>query len=280
MSKVSNASPAAAMAAMEAEKVALAAVAARQAMSDRRAAAAAEFATAEARLAELAVAVSTGGPEADFDKAADEVSRLRTRLETYDHQVLPSANRNVEASEAKAAEARRHDAYMRAKQLADAAAAELVAQFPTLAALLTRLQVQLAEAEAAVERVNSDLPHGLPPLLEPEGRVRDQQSRDEEAVDETTVECWAFTTTGARLTDEQVTHVRQHESGGAYLSTDGAMPASASRTAVEKRSFRRVEIHPAQDWRKGGRLGTIDLGFLTVPTANQTRVRFELLPRD
>lgn len=277
MSKVSNGLPATAV---EAEKVALAAIAAQQSMSDRRAAAAAELAKAEARLAELAIAVSAGGPEADFEKAADEVSRLRTRLETYDDQVLPSANRNVEASEARAAEARRHDAYMKAKRLADAAAAELVAQFPTLSALLTRLQAQIAEADAAVERVNSDLPHGMPPLPEPEGRVRDQQSRDEEAVDETTVECWAFTTTGVRLTDEQVAQVRQHEGGGAYLSTDGAMPASASRTAVEKRSFRRVEIHPAQDWRKGGRLGTIDLGSLTVPTANQTRVRFELLPRD
>lgn len=277
MSKVSNGLPATAV---EAEKVALAAIAAQQSMSDRRAAAAAELAKAEARLAELAVAVSAGGPEADFEKAADEVSRLRTRLETYDDQVLPSANRNVEASEARAAEARRHDAYMRAKRLADAAAAELVAQFPTLSALLSRLQAQIAEADAAVERVNSDLPYGMPPLLEPEGRVRDQQSRDEEAVDETTVECWAFTTTGVRLTDEQVAHVCVHEGGGAYLSTDGAMLASASRTAVEKRSFRRVEIHPAQDWRKGGRLGAIDLGFLTVPTANQTRVRFELLPRD
>lgn len=277
MSKVSNGLPATAV---EAEKVALAAIAAQQSMSDRRAAAAAELAKAEARLAELAVAVSAGGPEADFEQAADEVSRLRTRLETYDDQVLPSANRNVEASEARAAEARRHDAYMRAKRLADAAAAELIAQFPTLSALLGRLQAQIAEADAAVERVNSDLPHGMPPLLEPEGRVRDQPSRDEEVIDETTVECWAFTATGVRLTDEQLAQVRQHESGGAYLSTDGALPASANRTAVEKRSFRRVEIHPAQDWRKGGRLGTIDLGFLTVPTASQTRVRFELLPRD
>lgn len=250
-------------------------------MNERREGVAAELAQAEKRLSDAAATMAAGDDGAGFDQATDEITRLRARIETYDEQVLPSAAKNIEAAESEAAEAHRRVVYAKAKQLADAAEAELVATFPKLSETLHRLQTQLSEAEDAVELANKDLPRGLPPISEAEGRVRDQSSREDEAVRESFVECWVYSETGERLPEDRIGDVREDQDGTGHVApASGVLASAATGTKVEKRRFRRVEILPAQSWRRGGRLRSIDLGELRIGAAEPARVRFEPLDQD
>ena len=271
MAKQQTALTAAVKSLEEAERLVCAARAAKQAVIDQRAEAATELTAAEIRLREAADAQVGTGLATALDLATDEITRLRARASTYDAQVIPNAERRVEEAEEAANEARRVVAYAEAKQLADAAADNLVAKFPMLAGLLSELQAELSQAAEAVERTNRDLPHGVAALSDPEGRVRDRRAQEEVVVSRVEATCWAYKSNGQRLSPDQASRVRDRGDGSGVLTSG----APAITTEVEQRVFHRTEIQPAQAWRSGGRLRTVELGELSVATPAAVLVRYE-----
>lgn len=158
----------------------------------------------------------------------DRASALLARLEEH-HAAAVSGE----------AETVRIAAYDAARSARDEAAAAVSAEYPGLVARILELVAVLAEADAAVEAVNADLPAGAEMLLSAEMIARHIPGLPREDISDRTVELWCREGEDRPIPESMQGRVFSQEDGTGYYSTD------TGRHAFVKRRFRRVAYRPA-----------------------------------
>lgn len=173
--------------------------------------------------------------------ARDEAALLLEELE----------QRHATAAAAEAEE-RRELAYAEASKLSAAAARTFAAEYRELAEGFLRLQRTIAEARAAVVRVNGDLPQGCQPLPDPEAVVRDWPYLPRQDLKTTEEGIWSFADQPGSVIAGNAA-ITETGPGKGILSRDGLT------YAVVRRRARRVKYLPSDLSSQGPRLSQMEL---------------------
>lgn len=163
--------------------------------------------------------------------ARDDVVELEAALE--------AVKGRLEQARVEAEEKGRMEAYTRAKAAQQAAADAVLAKYEEAAGVLRSLAKQVAEADAAVEAANRDLPGGVERLLqESEALVRDIPGQPREVVRTDIVELWCGSG-GAPVDDQRAVVSRDGRTGHVTIATGfGSHAVPVHRQTFEKRRVR------------------------------------------
>lgn len=159
---------------------------------------------ARRRLSDLEAKRATVLLEADGKRSAwrAELNDARDGLEDAELLLGELQTRHLAAVEAEA-EAARQQRYDEAKAKADAAVATLRKEYPKAALAIIAVLKVLAEAEAAVDVVNADLPAGAERLRSPESVVRTKPGRADQIIADDVEWLWCGELAIGPLSDEK-----------------------------------------------------------------------------
>jgi hypothetical protein len=159
---------------------------------------------ARRRLSDLEAKRATVLLEADGKRSAwrAELNDARDAVEDAELLLGELRTRHLAAVEGEA-EAARRERYDAARAKADAAVATLRREYPAAARAITAVLKELAEAEAAVDVVNGDLPVGAERLRSPESIVRTKAGRPDQIIADDVVWLWCGEHAIGPLADEK-----------------------------------------------------------------------------
>jgi hypothetical protein len=218
-------------------------------------------ALAEVEAAERAqtIAATADGDAADgvLETATRRLRDARDLVDAFDHRVIPAAEAAVTDAEAALADAEKQVQYVAAEAQAKAARAKLAKDYPDLQRRYTELLELVANADAAIEAANRNLPADAAPLATVEAPVRDHPALPRRIVSDTIQGVWHHQS-GARVIDPSrvVNGKYQHRNSGAvhHLTVDQCQ-------MFDKRVVVSIPARPAVH---GPRLAATPLPPLTV----------------
>lgn len=233
----------------------------------------------------------------ELESAAEklEAERRRILLDGSDKELeavevrIVAANRDIERGlaaktelekrlrDAAAAEADsvRLARYRTAKETAEFAAAKVAKEYPKHAKAIVELIRALAEATAAVQLANDDLPAGADPLPDPEFAVRGIPGSPRKIVNEVELVRWCVVDTGEIPPETLWSKLDQRDHEGS-----GVIREAGLGNNYEKRRFIRREYLEAEPMIRPDRLASINLpGFAAddppiwraIPSHNDVR---------
>ncbi len=192
---------------------------------------------AEAELTALAGKVETLKATAlDPMATEDAVKAARTELTEIDFSrerltvALDRLRETHSTAQEREREASRADAYNTAKADLERTSAALEARYPQLAREMAEMLIPALDALHAAQKANEKLPAGCSRIEVPAVLSGSVPARKEELVGSEEVKVWAFPSTNAVLTDEQVASIKDGKLNG---------------RPVDKRKFRREVYRPS-----------------------------------
>lgn len=199
-----------------------------------------------------------------LETATRRLRDARDLVDAFDHQVIPAAEAAVTDAEAALADAEKLVQYAAAEAQAKAARAKLAKDYPDLQRRYTELLELVANADAAIEAANRNLPADAAPLATVEAPVRDHPALPRRIVSDTIQGVWHHQS-GDRVADPSrvVNGKYQQRSSGTFhaLGTDHCQ-------MFDKRVVVSIPARPAVH---GPRLAATPLPPLTA--VNQANAR-------
>ncbi len=187
-------------------------------------------------------AVAAGYLDDDAKRAAARAKLADLRAAAEDAAaILAEVERRHGAVLAADGEAARRAAYDAAKDKADAVGATLAQRYTTAAGAIVALLRDLAEANAAIDAANADLPAGAAEIAHPETVARSTPGLPWMPEEVDTVELWAFAD-GTPVADAYLCNVVDYGGGrGSYkvVRVEGIDDVEVGQP-IERRRFKRV----------------------------------------
>lgn len=164
---------------------------------------AAAFAEVEAAERAQTVAATADGDAADgvLESATRRLRDARDLVDAFDRRLIPSAEAAVTDAKASVTDAEKQVQYAAAEAKGAAARAKLVKDYPGLEQRYTELLNLIAEADAAIDAANANLPANADPLPTVEGPVRDYPAQAERIASDSVQGLW-YHQDGSRVLDQ------------------------------------------------------------------------------
>lgn len=182
-----------------------------------------------------------------------KLTTSRDDLEDAETALLAVRDR-LEAARVEAAEKGRREVYTRAAAVQRAAADAMLAEYSVARDAILRLQRLVADADAAVEVANRDLPDGAERLLpEAEMLVRDAPGQAQEVVSRERVTMWV----GAGGAPVDQSQVRSPNGRTGHMTVETGFGPHAIPVHIQE--FERLVVKPWSGATYGARLRDLDL---------------------